>query len=448
MSSPVSLSERYCCSCGTKLSRYNPTLVCWSCQEENLVSVTETKSASHLSTLTPVYSSTFTLRSIVDTVQRTKPLHYSDVGQVLKHYRNLHQLTQRDLAALLGFDQSYISKLEHGQSLRDLATLKHIATCLSIPGQWLGITTEYSPSIQGSELLEVAPSVIRLSQTVRENGRADAAINELWPLVLRLDALTAQDKSNPRLFLTLASAQATLGVILGDLLPEEALWISVHFLKKAVALANEHGDAMLKAEVYRGCGNELRKHKQYAEAISYLEQAFFMAPDGMAKGAAAALLARTYGEMGDKENFCDTIGSMLYAQERSTTFTPTFNPVTIHEIHLRGLLNTGQMTGLHSLLAQEPSRTLAVSVAPQWSVISQLTRAEALFGLGKLDDGLAHLKIALIGAELCKLPHQVQRAIRSVCTIETYGPAKAVGDEARGLLGKLSQQTFQIAVSQ
>src|SRR5579859_3100181 len=142
MSSPVSQPERYCRNCGAKLSRYNPTSFCWSCQEEKRASVTETKVASPLSPLLPAYSSAFTLRSIVDTVRRTKPLRLSDVGQALKHFRSLHQLTQRDLAVLLGFDQSYISKLENGQNLRDLATLKHIATCLGIPGQWLGISTE------------------------------------------------------------------------------------------------------------------------------------------------------------------------------------------------------------------------------------------------------------------------------------------------------------------
>jgi transcriptional regulator with XRE-family HTH domain len=445
MSSSVAQPERYCRTCGAKLSRYNPSPFCWSCQEAKRgARVPETKTDSPLLSLPATYNSAFTLRSIVDTVRRTKPLRLSDVGQVLKHYRSLHRLTQQDLATLLGFDQSYISKLENGQNLRDLATLKHIAACLGIPEQWLGLTTAGSPRIASSELLEVAPSVIRLSQTVRENGRADAAVNELWPLALRLDALTMQDTDNARLLLTLAAAQAMLGVILGDLLPEEALWMSVHFFKKAVAIADQYGDASLKAEIYRGCGNELRKHKQYTEAVSYLEEAFFLAPDEMSKGIAAALLARTYGEMGDKENFRDVMRSVLYAQEKVTTFTPTFNPITVHEVHVRGLLNVGETAALPSLLEQDTSRSLAVSVAPQWHVISQLTKAEAQFGIGKIDDGLVQLKMALCGAELCKLPHQVQRAIRCVQAVEAYGPAKVVGDEARVLLGKLSQQTLQI----
>src|SRR5438270_748071 len=172
-------SERFCRNCGAKLSRYNPDPLCWPCQEERRATTADDRAATApLPSLSPSHRSAFTLRSILDTARRTKPLRLSDVGHVLKHYRSLHQLTQRDLAALLGFDQSYISKLENGQRLRDLATLKHIAQCLGIPGQWLGLLSEGSPSAQSSALLEVAPSVIRLSQIVRESGRADAAVNE------------------------------------------------------------------------------------------------------------------------------------------------------------------------------------------------------------------------------------------------------------------------------
>ncbi len=440
---PLTQPERSCQSCGANLSRYNSDPLCWPCQEERRTKSAEGQAkTSSFPTLTPSDRSAFTLRSILATARHTKSLRLSDVGQVLKHYRSVHQLTQRDLAALLGFDQSYISRLENGRGLRDIATLKHIALCLGVPGQWLGLLAEGSPSAQSASLIEVSPSIIRLSQTARESGRADAAVSELWPLVLRLETQATQDSGNPPLLLTLASAQAMLGVILGDLLPEEQLWISVQFFKQAAAFVEEHGDARLQAEVYRGCGNELRKHKQYAEAISYLERAFSLALDGMSRGIAAALLARTYGGMGAKEHFLEAMGSVRYAQERAASFSPTFNPVTTREVHLRGLLNVGEIGALPSLLEQDPSRSLPIPVAPQWHVISRITEAEALLRIGKVDDGLAHLKTALLGAELCSLPHQVQRAIRAVQVVEAYHPARALGDEARTLLGKLSQSTI------
>src|SRR6266567_6094965 len=165
MSVPPSQPERSCQNCGARLSRYNSDPLCWPCQEERRATAADGQTATTpLPALSPSYRSAFTLRSILDTARRTKPLRLSDVGHVLKHYRGLHQLTQRDLAALLGFDQSYISKLENGRGLRDIATLKHIAQCLEVPGQWLGLLSEGSPSAQSASLIEVSPSIIRLSQ--------------------------------------------------------------------------------------------------------------------------------------------------------------------------------------------------------------------------------------------------------------------------------------------
>ncbi|EFH85698.1 helix-turn-helix domain-containing protein [Ktedonobacter racemifer] len=430
------ISERCCRKCGVRLNRYNLSDFCWPCQDSGRS--VDSSTSPLLPVLAPSRQGTFTLRSILDSVQKTQPVNLSDVGQVLKHYRSIHHLTQRDLATILGFDQSYISKLENGQGLRDIAVLSRIAHCLAIPEQWLGIAPNGSLSFSGSELVEIAPSVIRLSQTVRETGRADAAVHELWPLTLRLEAQAEQDKSNVRLLLTLASAQAMLGILLGDLLPEEELWVSVEFFKKAAAIVDEFGDAPIQAEIYRGYGNELRKYKQYEKALACLEKALFLAPDNIAQGSVAALLARTYGEMGERENFGEVMRTVLYVQNRATNFTSTFNPVMIHEIHIRGLLSLGQISEHSRLLEQNQSQLTSIPVAPQWYVISQLTTAQAMFHLGKVDDGLARLQAALMGAELYKLPHQVQRAMRALKTVDAHQPAQKLGEEARLLLDRLS----------
>ena len=436
------ISERNCRNCGVRLSRYNPADFCWPCQDRGRS--VDASASPLLSVITTPHHSTFTLRSILDSIQRTQPVNLSDIGQVLKHYRSVHRLTQRDLATILGFDQSYISKLENGQGLRDIAVLSHIAHCLDIPEQWLGIAPNGSLSLSSSELVEIAPSVIRLSQVVRETGRADAAVHELWPLTLRLETQAEQDKSNARLLLMLASAQAMLGILLGDLLPEEELWVSVAFFKKAAAIVDEFGNASIQAEIYRGYGNELRKYKQYEQALRCLEKALFLAPDKIAQGTVAALLARTYGEMGERENFGEVMQTVLYVQDRTTNFTSTFNPVMIHEIHVRGLLSLGQISEHSRLLQQNHAQLASIPVAPQWHVISQLTTAQALFHLGKVDDGLAKLQAALLGAELYKLPHQVQRAMRALKTVEAHQPAQKLGEEAKLLLDRLSVHSPQL----
>jgi transcriptional regulator with XRE-family HTH domain len=421
---------------------------CWPCQEakrtEATANVVQLSSSAAL--LSSSYRSTFTLQSILHTVQRTKPVSTSDVGQALKIYRNTHRLTQHELAMLLGFDQSYISKLENGQGLRDIVVLKDIADRLGLPPHWLGLIPQDYATKHSTELLAIAPSVISLSKTVRETGRAHEAVNELWPLILRLEAQATQDRENPRLLLTLASGQATLGVILGDLLPEEDLFVSIHFFKKAVAIAEELGDDSFKTEVYWGCGNELRKNKQYTEAIYYLERALSLAPGSVAKGFVTALLARAYGEMGDQSNFDDVIENVLHFLDKAPYFTPIFNPVMIHEVHLRGLINVGHINRISPLVERNDISTMTVYIAPQWHTISQLTLAEAMFRIGKFDDGLAKLQTALIGAELCKLPHQVQRAMRSLKLVEAYEPAQSIAHKAQTLLDKLSHPPLQIAL--
>jgi transcriptional regulator with XRE-family HTH domain len=65
------------------------------------------------------------------------------LAEVLLEYRKAHGISQADLAQLLSFDQSYISKIEKGQrQVRDIAMLLRIAQQLDIPPAQLGISGE------------------------------------------------------------------------------------------------------------------------------------------------------------------------------------------------------------------------------------------------------------------------------------------------------------------
>jgi transcriptional regulator with XRE-family HTH domain len=59
---------------------------------------------------------------------------------LLKAYRRTRGLTQQQLADKLGFDQSYVSKVESGRrAIHDVSTLRHIARHLSIPPEEVGL---------------------------------------------------------------------------------------------------------------------------------------------------------------------------------------------------------------------------------------------------------------------------------------------------------------------
>ncbi|MBX6388389.1 MAG: helix-turn-helix transcriptional regulator [Frankia sp.] len=62
------------------------------------------------------------------------------VGQLLRAYRQAHGLTQQQLADRLGFDQSYVSKVESGRrAIHDISTLRHIARHLELAPEDVGL---------------------------------------------------------------------------------------------------------------------------------------------------------------------------------------------------------------------------------------------------------------------------------------------------------------------
>ncbi|CUU57866.1 Transcriptional regulator, contains XRE-family HTH domain [Parafrankia irregularis] len=62
------------------------------------------------------------------------------IGSLLRAYRQAHGLTQQQLADLLGFDQSYVSKVESGRrAIHDISTLRHIARNLGLSPEDVGL---------------------------------------------------------------------------------------------------------------------------------------------------------------------------------------------------------------------------------------------------------------------------------------------------------------------
>ncbi|AEH08722.1 MULTISPECIES: helix-turn-helix domain-containing protein [Protofrankia] len=62
------------------------------------------------------------------------------VGLLLRSYRQTFGLTQQQLAERLGFDQSYVSKVESGRrAIHDISTLRHIARRLSLSPEDVGL---------------------------------------------------------------------------------------------------------------------------------------------------------------------------------------------------------------------------------------------------------------------------------------------------------------------
>jgi hypothetical protein len=87
---------------------------------------------------------------------------------ILRTYRRLNVLSQEKLATILGYDKTYISMIE-----------------------------------------------TRLAELARSAGRVTEAINELWPLVTRLEARAAAGQLERATVSVLGEAWVSLGVCLG-----------------------------------------------------------------------------------------------------------------------------------------------------------------------------------------------------------------------------------------
>src|SRR5260370_32559274 len=100
-----------------------------------------------------------------------------DVGVILRVYRHLSGLTQEKLAAVLGYDKTYISMIETGRRvIHDVGTRRHIAATLVLPAHALGVT--YASDADYAAMIQFADSTIRLAETARQAGRTVEAVNE------------------------------------------------------------------------------------------------------------------------------------------------------------------------------------------------------------------------------------------------------------------------------
>jgi transcriptional regulator with XRE-family HTH domain len=359
------------------------------------------------------------------------------LGQVLVEYRRAGRITQQQLADLLGFDRTYISMIETGRrAVADHSTLAHVARTLAIPPHLLGLAA--ADDADFASMLEFGHAVIRLAEVARHGGRAAAAVTELWPLIIRLQARIAAGFTEPAVIRLLAEARVELGVALGHLLPDERLATAAWWTGRALRLAWDLGDRRLLAAVLRMHGNELRKAGHPAASIVRLRQSLQVEDEPASTGAGLVLLARAASQAGQPALFDVACARSVQLLERSTGREEVLlSEFTVREVRIRGLLATGrtaraiQLAGQQSASGEPPT--------PQWRAIEQITTAEALASAGEQNTAAAMLAAAVTAGEALRLPHQLQRVI------QLTGPAAVlasnpVGEQAAGALARVERQ--------
>ncbi|MEV6526996.1 helix-turn-helix transcriptional regulator [Longispora sp. NPDC051575] len=331
-----------------------------------------------------------------------------NLAVILRTYRAATGQSQRALAEALGYDPTYVSMIETGRrDITDVGTLRRFARHLGLPPHSLGVTDAEAADF--AAMLQFGESTIRLAGLARESGHAASAVNELWPLIARLEARTADGDADRDVLLLLGRARAMLGVALGDVLPEERLNSAAQWTGRALRIAERLDDPELLSHTLRVHGNELRKVGRKAAAALRLQHAAYLAPDGE-RGAALIQLARVAGDLGDRELFDSVLPDLLrFVDEAPPTLM--VNPFAAREVHLRGLVSTGR-AALAAQLLQRPSIGPGIA-APTWRAIERVTAAEVFRAQRDTDGAEAALREAITTAVTYRLPHQIQRAIRA-----------------------------------
>ncbi|MFJ4656238.1 multiprotein-bridging factor 1 family protein [Nocardia sp. NPDC088792] len=391
------MADSRCQACGVTISRYAESPVCPTC-------ATNTDAGRSVVRAAPIASAVW----LWATAEASTAIATRDLPTILRAYRRINGTSQAALAELLGYDNSYVSMLETGRRvISDVGTRRHIAARLALPAHVLGVTDVDDAEFRA--MLQFGDSTVRLAEIARQAGRAVEAVNELWPLVARLEARASEGHMERDSLVLLAQARVALGVSLGTVLPEERLSSAARWTGQAVKIAAHLDDSHFYAHTLRMHGNELRKAGHPGAAVARLDHSLQLSNDPADQGGSLAFMCRATGELGDVERFDSALNTYRSLLEKNTGSGLLFQPFTLREIELRGLMGTGRVAEACTLVHRQAGRP----AAPQWHIIERVTTGEVLVASHDIEGATDAFVEAIGSAECHRLPHQIQRIIRA-----------------------------------
>lgn len=394
------MADSRCKACGVAIGRFAEDSVCPTCATNSGPGRSVVRAA-------PLASAVW----LWSTPEAATAIATRDLPTILRAYRRINGTSQAALAELLGYDNSYVSMLETGRRvISDVGTRRHIAARLSLPPHVLGVTDVDDAEYRA--MLQFGDSTVRLAEIARQAGRAVEAVNELWPLVARMEARAAEGHMERDSLILLAQARVALGVSLGTVLPEERLSSAARWTGQAVKIAAHLDDSYFYAHTLRMHGNELLKAGHPGAAVARLDHSLQLSSDPADQGGSLAFLCRATGELGDADRFDTALSAYRDLLDRNTGSGLLFQPFTLREIELRGLMGTGRVSEACRLV----SRPAGAPAAPQWFIIERVTTGEVLIASQEISSAADAFTDAIESAEHHRLPHQIQRVIRATTT--------------------------------
>ncbi|MFI1914535.1 hypothetical protein [Nocardia sp. NPDC020380] len=137
-------------------------------------------------------------------------------------------------------------------------------------------------------------------------------------------------------------------------------------------------------------------------------------------------MCRATGELGDAERFDIALHAYRDLLDQNTGSGMLFQPFTLREIELRGLMGTGRVEEACQIVYRQAGRP----AAPQWYIIERVTTGEVLAANQDIEGAADAFADAIESAERHRLPHQIQRAVRATAK----AGMRDLADEAKSAL--------------
>lgn len=336
------------------------------------------------------------------------------LGQVLKEYRKLHNVTQEQLAYNLKVEPRTLRAWENERPTKNIHELRRIADLLGILPERLGIATTDMP--YSSEQIE---DIVKHTWALVEESRLQEAITIVKQLIHKLgNQITTED---PTLLTSLARTYHAAGYMISEATKaSESYGAIIHYeqMEKIARILNNHTLLNIaltyQGDMYRRLGN-------LPKAITYLEAARDTTPqaDTAARGNGLQLLGRAYLRLGENK-LADFERAMAEAEKLAYTFTPQSSSTqghyslgTVYEEYGRSYTDLGQMQKALEYF------DLAQTHLPEtnfWQLLVMISRAIVLIKAGELQEGT---KLALDAAKSSK-EAGIERYLERIYNIQNY----------------------------
>lgn len=257
-----------------------------------------------------------------------QPLKYrsSAVGQVIREYRKVRGLTQKQLAGALGVEARTLRMYENGERvLENISDLRRIAELLEIDPAELGVASSrqhISTVAQIQEVVERVATLIPQACFIEARSTIDTFFRNV---------LHQPDNADPIFLRTLAYAHCLAGQIHAITRRTHDAEYILQYFREMAQIAQTIDDQTLLNIALSYQGDTLRRRGEKAQAILVLEQAHACTPlaNAAAQGHNALLLGRAYASNEDYAGFAREIAR---AEELARTHTTPSLPLILYSL--------------------------------------------------------------------------------------------------------------------